>query len=344
MSDYPGELPEITPIIKELGKSTLHPEISALDILNLTAVAIKADVETTVDGRRTALSNWTRSGITDELRQPANAAASALHDSAIAILKTTNGSPADIASGTAIDISGRTFIATCSHFLPSNSDRLIFTSRKVRHLEECTVEVLGIGSVPKPDNSSWPDVGFVELPTKFVKEVLGADPLPLENVGLSPGTELKGSAILSGFAEADCETKEIEEHAGLELSVTFQIYSAPLVPSEYWHRVPPSRNGPQELGVDLVLPYRVHSRVPKFDGNETFDLCDPVGLSGGGYWVHVQRGDLWHARDYRLIGIQSLHPQKDNYLQGTQIHHWLRLVASKNEDLADAIGDLLSDS
>jgi hypothetical protein len=91
--------------------------------------------------------------------------------------------------------------------------------------------------------------------------------------------------------------------------------------------------------VDIFLPYDPEKEIWYYEENEgDANPPEPRGAGGGGLWQGTPtKVELWNAEAVRLIGIQSRLNEKEKYLRGCQIIHWLRLLHEQCNDLRPAL-------
>jgi hypothetical protein len=91
--------------------------------------------------------------------------------------------------------------------------------------------------------------------------------------------------------------------------------------------------------VDIFLPYDSEKEVWYDDENEGDDnLPEPRGATGAGLWQGSStKVEHWNAGEVQLFGIQSRWNEKEKYVRGCQIIHWLRLVRDNYHDLRPAL-------
>lgn len=107
---------------------------------------------------------------------------------------------------------------------------------------------------------------------------------------------------------------------------------------EDWHFVRDDGRAMDEL-VDAFVAYDSKSEI-KRDGKVSDEqLPEPYGMSGGGWWQKKSslQDTVWHPASYSLMAIQCSWPEKQRYLRGTQIHHWLRLIWNDFTDLREIL-------
>jgi hypothetical protein len=113
--------------------------------------------------------------------------------------------------------------------------------------------------------------------------------------------------------------------------------NAPIEP-ENWPNVS-SADPASDKAVDIFSPYDPEKEVWYYEEDEGDDnLPEPRGTSGGGLWQgSLTKVELWNAEGVQLFGIQSRWNEKEKYVRGCQIIHWLRLVRDSYNDLAPTL-------
>jgi hypothetical protein len=232
----------------------------------------------------------------------------------------------DVGSGVFVEIGGRHFIATAAHNIAGLPDERI----GLVHDERVHGEYGGfISRFPDADTSSYTlDLGYLELGQKLAAGC-GKEFLPLSRLRPRCGHVDSSGAYLLGYPAGT---------SGLESRP--QCIALGAVGTATVTREPGSvRN--TEPDVDIVLTY-----AGDHFNTESQNIMEPVppdGLSGGGIWAipGVEKSKIWSAEDAVLIGIQNRQRRRSGILLGTQIQHWLALVASRNPELDDLIEDVL---
>ena len=337
-----GPLPPLKPTISQLAGTSDHPHLLADSLMEVEAIAETVDTTTSDEAARAILADTDsmRKTPSDDFKVAYRGLAQHLHDSTVAYFKTHRRLHREVASGTAVEIEGRVFVATCSHTLPNDAARLQFVSKQEHDLGECHSSILGVARTPEGSRQvPRPDVGVVELAPNFVSERLSATPIPLERIlPVGPGKE-RCMTYVAGFPRGAIDQQSVP--GGILLSFACHLWAQPPVPIRFWSRVPRSKqlDSSPHAEIDVFLPYDGQRRsVRDLNRHAAQTLYKPHGLSGGGFWqpiIHDQ--PLWTPDNYGLIAIQSLWPQQGRFLQATQIVHWLNLVASHNPELSETI-------
>ena len=91
--------------------------------------------------------------------------------------------------------------------------------------------------------------------------------------------------------------------------------------------------------MDIFLPYDSEREIWYDQENEgNANLPEPRGAAGAGLWQGSStKVEHWNAEEVKLFGIQSPWNEKDKYVRGCQIIHWLRLVRDSYDDLAPTL-------
>jgi len=235
----------------------------------------------------------------------------------VAIVGTRDGAPHDIGSGTCIAIDGRHFVATADHVIRDFPDD----------------ELLLITEL---DGQTW---------TPGIR-ARGSEPrLDLAWIELVPGAEEHMSRNFIGLERVRPHCHDIGEDVAA-------VYG---FPSRLVEHVPGSKRidvQPLCFGTgtidgstvsttyasdeDLYLGFP-YDELSGSDGKPITDPIEAPGLSGGGIWaLDINRKGIWTPESARLIGIQHSW-LRWQWVRGTQIQHWLALVARDLPELAAAI-------
>lgn len=70
------------------------------------------------------------------------------------------------------------------------------------------------------------------------------------------------------------------------------------------------------------------------------ELPNPKGMSGCGIWRIYKAGESaasWSSDQVRLVAIEHLHNRKYQFLRGTRIAHYLRMIWRQNPDLLKSV-------
>jgi len=115
-------------------------------------------------------------------------------------------------------------------------------------------------------------------------------------------------------------------------------YSNPPIIPGNWPEVS-STDPPSGGTVDIFLPYDPAKEIwydPENEGNA--NLPEPRGAAGAGLWQGSStKVEHWNPEEVKLFGIQSRWNEKEKYVRGCQIIHWLRLLHEHYRDLRPAL-------
>ena len=252
----------------------------------------------------------------------------------------------ETATGVLIEIENRIFLATVAHSLPANpTGRLSFVGNKSTKYDENIPPVLSFG---KDENHKLRDVGFVELERGFVEANFGKLPIPLSRVYPCGTGDEKAWTAVGGYPGG--EVRDIKDNVR-EIRTklfTMQCWSNTILPPQDWGVLKGKASRDPNDSLDVFIPY---PRDEDFESlgplrhQKPNELCEPFGMSGGGYWqpqVSLRR-EIFTPDYYSLIAIQSHWWVPQRYLQATQIIHWLRLLWEHQPNLRDALEDAFSE-
>jgi hypothetical protein len=239
-----------------------------------------------------------------------------------------------MASGVLVSIEGHLFVATAAHAVPSQPEgRLSFVVPKTKTIDAGALPILRCGKI----ESEWPDVGFLELDPAGAVPVLGKEAIDLNKISVRGPGHPECRCLLFGFLS---ETTRTGQTASSELHLTFRplCYSNAPVKPENWPNVS-SADPASGQAVDIFLPYDPEEEMWYCEEKEGDDnLPEPRGVCGGGLWQGtLTKVELWNAEAVRLFGIQSTWNEKEKYVRGCQIIHWLRLLHEHYTDLRPAL-------
>ncbi len=235
----------------------------------------------------------------------------------VAIVGLRNGEPHDIGSGTCVEIGGRYFVATAHHVLAPYTDDELFLILQ-HDAQEWTPIPLGRGG----DEAL--DIAWVELPAEILQA--GIDRRFVSHTRLLPncGHVSDDVAVVHGFPAGLTEAPKGRRGLSVQpLCYGSSTLDAGSIPDSVADR-------------DIYLGYP-NGPLTGSDGMPAVPIEAP-GLSGGGIWfVDANKQGLWSPESCRLIGIQHSWMQW-RWVRGTQIQHWIALVARDLPELATVLG------
>ena len=264
-------------------------------------------------------------------------------DSTIAYINLKTGKTA---SGVLVEIANRIFLATVAHALPQNPvGNLSFVGNQSKKIDENIPPILCFG---KDENQELRDVGFVELEPEFVETEFGKSPIPLSRIyPCQTGHESYWTCV-GGYPGDEVRTIDDSPKRTRTKLFTLQCWSNKILAPAQWGILEGTASREPDEQLDVFIPY------PREDDFESLgplkhqkpgELCEPFGMSGGGYWqpkLSLKR-KIFTPDYYSLIAIQSHWWVPKRYLQATQIIHWLRLLWKCQPNLREVLVDAFAD-
>jgi hypothetical protein len=239
-----------------------------------------------------------------------------------------------MASGVLVTIDGHLFVATAAHAVPSQTGCLLsFGVPKTKAIDAGALPILRCGKIA----SEWPDVGFLELDPAAALPILGKEAIALDQISLRGPGHPECRCLAFGYPY-DMIRTEGSDPSQLHLTLRPMCYSNAPIKPENWPNV--SLADPaSDQAVDIFLPYDPEEEVWYYEENERHDkLPEPRVASGGGLWQgSATKVELWNAEGVQLVGIQVRWNEKEKYVRGCQIIHWLRLLHEHYSDLRPAL-------
>ena len=238
-----------------------------------------------------------------------------LQQRSVSLVGFRDHEPHELGSATCIQIAGRFFLATAAHvILAYPNEQLLIVHGSVGPLPIINRGVRG-GNENDVDDIAWLEV------SKDTAARTGKTFIPLSHlhIGLAHDPDLW--TLMYGFpSKLVNRTKLVQQ----ELGVTPLVYSTGTIPSESW----PAGCNPD---VDVVLNYPDTNN--RLDDGREYQLPDPHGMSGGGFWfVTPKTGLIWHPEAH-LFGIDRAWWPSRRYARGTQIQHWLNILGEDIPEL-----------
>ncbi len=237
-------------------------------------------------------------------------------------------------SGVLVSIGGHLFVATVGQAVPSQPENgLLFVVPKTKAIAAETLPILRCGK----SESEWPDVGFLELDPAGALPVLRKEVIALDHISVRGPGHPECRCLLFGYSS---EMIRAERTDPSQLQVTFRpmCYSNAPIKPENWPNVS-SADPRSDETVDILLPYDPEKEMWYYEENEgDKNLPEPRGATGGGLWQGSStKVENWNAEGVQLIGIQSRWNEKEKYVRGWQIIHWLRLLHKHYRGLKPAL-------
>jgi hypothetical protein len=258
------------------------------------------------------------------------------------------------ASGTLVQIGERILVATTRHTIRKGTQFLEFTGGNTSRFEQTIDHTTGQSSWSGPEElkvvnhskHTTLDVGFLELESTALS-VLKRKAISLSNISVRL-PQYGRIAYVFGYPFEMERRVPVSATSGAIL-IPSLTYPNPLLAPEEWPEVPAADRQPEEQ-VDCFLRYardEAGKLVVPMSGTilpEVLDFSNRLpavhGMSGGGFWQSWNpsgRDTLWFPSSYELFAIQSTWNEKEQYIRGIQVRHWLDLVAGAYPDLLSEI-------
>jgi hypothetical protein len=237
-------------------------------------------------------------------------------------------------TGVLISIDGHLFVATAAHAVSSQpGGRLSFVVPKSKEIDSGTLPILRCGKM----ESDWPDVAFLELDPAEALPILGKEAIGLDQISVRGPGHPDCRCLLFGFP-SEMTRSEQADPSQPHIAFRPMCYSNAPIQPENWpveFRADPT----SDPAVDIFLPYDPEKEMWYSEEERGKDnLIDPRGASGGGLWQGSStKVELWNPKEVHLFGIQSRGNEKEKYVRGCQIIHWLRLLHEHYSDLRPAL-------
>lgn len=233
-----------------------------------------------------------------------------------AILCTKGGEPQEIGSGTCIEIDGRHFIATAEHVLEHYSDDELLLVTELDG-QDWTPAIVGRGVDKRLD------VAWLEL-APGVEKHLSRRFITLDRIRTECNALPSDVTAVYGFPN-----KLVEYIPGSR-----RIFVQPLCFAS-GTLDGASLSSTYASDEDIYLSYPQED-LSGPDGTPVKGI-EALGLSGGGIWAFdVNKSGVWTPESAQLIGIQYAWLRWE-WVRGTQIQHWLALVARDLPELGPTI-------
>lgn len=250
-----------------------------------------------------------------------------LDEQCVALIGFQGDTPGEVGSGTCVTIGGRFFVATAAHFIEdyANADLFIVHTRTPKPADQ-RVPIIGRGlrggKVTDPV-----DVAFLEISGESAISI-GKKFVPLER--LEPCCEdlPQDLAFVYGYPSEKVDPELLKQQ-----KVRLQPIGYLTIP------IDPASLG-RDRNFDVYLEYPAAGNKLT-TGEELDKLPAAHGISGGGIWAaHVNEPGLWSPDKCKLIATEQSW-RGDEWVRGTQIQHWLDLVATDIPELRPLIEALL---
>ena len=235
----------------------------------------------------------------------------------------------DGATGVAVKIGSRCFLATAAHFL-KKAPNIEIVRRQGR-------DPIGL-DFRNAYSEEQLDVGLLELSAGQAEKI--RDFVEEKNIHTGLDQRTVHNVLVVGFPA--CEHHRVAQDLFEARGNTVQSCSVPL---GQWPEGPPEN--PLIAGRDFLVEYPSVQDVQVTGPGINYDEAaaipaeppEPRGMSGGGIWLdifaHRQAGIQFPH--IQLIAIQVKFLRTSRLLRGTLIEHWLDLVAKSYPDLRDDV-------
>jgi len=219
----------------------------------------------------------------------------------------------DVGSGTCIKIGSRYFIATAAHnLIGCTSGDVLLVHSKTPSSHKINITKFGFIGGGKDDLL---DVGFIELSED---EVNKSGKRFIEFTQLEFGVHHKDDDLIlvSGYPS---EIVQILASGNAVTPIGYGTISC-------------------RVGTNSFSAYDIFLEYPE-ENNAIYDkvlhnLPKAHGLSGGGFWsLHINDSGLWSTDKIKLIGLDVSWSERNRWVKGIQIQHWLDLVLNEYPDL-----------
>jgi len=236
------------------------------------------------------------------------------------------------ASGTAVRIGDREFLATVRHAKPR-------TIAEIGLIKKTKNPLLGL-TLPRVIRrvaaSGAADVAALELEPGTL-EKLCLTPITLDRIRdagtAGNGLQCRLAGFPAGYSVPHFPAPEAR-------AFNMLAYGCEAIEPERWHNIT-KQAGTFNRDLDVVFCYDPKEVVEyRTDAPVPGGLPHPGGTSGGGIWQRRSiAGDdeIWSPVAFDLIAIQSAMLEGKPYLKATQIIHWLKLVADEYPDLRNTL-------
>jgi hypothetical protein len=240
--------------------------------------------------------------------------------------------PTELGSGVCVALGGRHFVDTAAHVIKDRSLDDLFL---VHHRRPGALDVRFSGSGLRGGSADDAlDIAWIEIHPDFVgnmeKSFIGAEQLRPRVAEL-----VDDNAVVFGYP-ADLVDKSMLDRRILRLR-TLCFLAPTLSADERSRRV--QRFDPQ---VDIYVEYPADGNFSR-DGEPVGPPPPAPGMSGCGIWTtEANIAGVWSPDASMLLGIQYSWHQTDRWLRGTQVHHWVEMVAADLPDLRQPVDRIVS--
>ncbi len=236
----------------------------------------------------------------------------------VGILQFKTDGSVFVGSGITIEIEGHFFIATAAHNLSGSRDSELVIVKSSNASDERIAYRRRCSSEMAPEYEV--DVGFLEISPD---EALSFDKRFLRLSRLKPFTNhTENSVFLSGYPASVIPAEKASRGV-------FQLGAVGYLTTT---RVPVVQEGYND-SKDIYVDYE--PKAIRVDTHEHIHTPGPYGLSGCGIWAFppIREGKVWSPEESVLIGIERSWLRNRQLVVGTQIQHWIEIVATHYNDL-----------
>ena len=236
--------------------------------------------------------------------------------------------PEQTGSGTCIQLADRFFVATAAHIIDGyGCDRI--TLVHTRSPSNVRVRIIQLGRAGGWTPSDLFDLAWLEIEPSDARRMEKTF-VPIDRLGFEIPREPFNVVVLGfpiGLMDPTLRSSPV-------LRVQPFSYSTVTMAAD---KFPPRRHVHTDMFFDMPLQSNVTN-----SGAPVNTLPDALGLSGAGMWnMDINRPGLWAPECASLIGIQRTASTTDEWLRGTPVAYWLRLVRRDHPDLAEVIDQRL---
>ena len=251
--------------------------------------------------------------------------------SAAVVLHEPDDTVSSLGSGSCITIGRRHFIATAAHVIRNvalGQVGVIALGRPVGEHHNITPRLVGWGH-RGGERSDAVDVAWLEIKQAAVPRLLsewGRVFITLDRVSLDP---VPADAAMFVFGAPVALAKLTQLEGKPFLGIGALPYLTRAIPA------PPGQGSPEH---DVCVEYL--SEMETAEG--TVPMPPAPGLSGSGLWrVNPSGSSIWSPDSARLVAVQQSW-MPDQYLRGTRIGDWLKMVREDIPELASEIDLVLN--
>lgn len=247
-----------------------------------------------------------------------------VHDRGVGILRVKDDSPAEIGSGTCVQIGPHFLIATAAHVVSDAAREelcLVFDGGPFTHAQRIKLHAMNSRGGGKQDAI---DVAWILVDATDAQRMAKTF-IPLQRTQpFMPSPKHGGQFMLWG-APTELIDKEAIRARG-RVNIRFVTHTTGLLAKRLW---PQHGNADYDLFLRFPRDPAVNERV---DGTRARPP-EPPGMSGGGIWSIDYGSPIWLPDNSRLVGIEQSWNEAAQWIRGTRIEHWLGLVAEDFPEL-----------